>query len=178
MRIALVLLAPTLLLAQTRPRAAQQSSPTATPPVSAHPPGPPLPAEDRNLYRLFFSFYDGLITKVEDAKQQDAQKGAKTQTAAAHLFKISEADLTQATGVIRSVLAQLNKIDNDLKNYHNQVHGKGGQPDPARLQIFAQQRAQIVDNAVQQLTTALPPASWNALHSFVNDDFRLHTGKK
>jgi hypothetical protein len=166
------LLAPSFLAAQAP---VQQGAPQTT---LAQRRGPPLPPDDPSLYRLFFGFYDGLIKTVETAQQQSVSAGVKRQRGIAQLLKINESDLAQVTGVSQSFVASLAQWDSDRKTYAEQAISQHQKPELARLKAFDLQRRQLTDASVQRLVSSLPPASWKALRSFINDRFRLQTGVK
>jgi hypothetical protein len=155
---------------------AEQGAPQTTP---ARRQGPPLPPDDRALYRLFFSFYDGLSKAIESSQQQNPATGVKTQKgAAAHLLKISESDMVQVADVSRSFVTALAQLDSERKNYAQQVMSQHQRPEPAKLQAFDLQRRQLTDDTVQRLISSLPAESWKEVHSFINNQFRMQTGVK
>ena len=78
----------------------------------------------------------------------------------------------------QSFVASLAQLDSDRKSYAEQAISQHQKPDPVRLRAFDLQRKQLTDDSVQRLISSLPVASWQALHSFINDRFRLQTGVK
>jgi hypothetical protein len=124
---------------------------------------------------MFFAFYDRLISEVENSKTQDPSAGAKMQKGTARLLKLNESDLAPVTGIARRFNSAFAQSENDRKSYEAQINSQSQPVYPAKLQGFIQQRQRLTDNAIQQLISSLPPASWTALHSFINDNFRLHT---
>ena len=134
-----------------------------------------LPAEDPRLYHLFFNFHDGLSSLIENRKVQNPQSGGKLEQEAARKLRIQPAEHAKLASISHGFTVDLAKWQNDVKFYVTQVRARKQTPDPAVLRQFDQTRAQILDSAIKQLSATLTPASWAGLHSYINDEHRLHT---
>lgn len=131
-----------------------------------------LPADDPRLFQQFLRFHDGVSTAIETRYGQNSQTAAKEQKAFADKLRVKSDEVPKMSVVARSLIADLNKWQADLKSYVERVRAQKQQPDPAVLQRFNQERSQLVNSAMVRLSTTLTPASWAGLRQYVNGEYR------
>jgi hypothetical protein len=144
-------------------------------PLRAQRSGAPLLPGDPALYQVFFYFHDSVSSAIQHKKALDPVSGAETEKGFASKLRINPEELQKVTDVAHGFVTDLAKRQNDLKAYVDQVRSLKHQPDPAMLAQFDQRKRQLIDAAVHQVGTTLSPASWAGLHSYINDEHRLHT---
>lgn len=132
------------------------------------------PPDDPGLLVMFFHFHSGLSSALDDKKTQDPSGGAKAEKAVAHTLKVQVSDLPQIAAVTHGFVADLDKLQKDLKAYVDESRGNKHEPDPVTLKQFAQKKQELIDAALRDLRTRLSTESWIGLHSYVNDGFRSH----
>lgn len=131
-----------------------------------------LPADDPRLFQQFMRFHEGVSAAIESRYGQNAQAAAKEQKVFADKLRVKSDEVPKMSIVARSLTADLNKWQADLKSYVERVRAQKQQPDPAVLQRYDQERSQLVNSAIVRLSTTLTPASWAGLRQYVNGEYR------
>ncbi len=144
-------------------------------PLLAQRSGAPLPLEDPRLYQVFFQFHDGVSSAIQTKKAQNMESGRKNEKGFASKLRIKHDDLQKVTDVAHGFVTDLAKWQDDLKSYVDKVRSQKQEPDPAVLQQFDQRKLQLIEAAVEQISTSVSSASWVGLHGYINDEHRLHT---
>ncbi len=144
-------------------------------PMTAQRPGSSLPPDDPRLYQLFLAFHDNLNSFVQNRKALAPLAGAKTEESVARLLKVDKAELSAVAAVSHQFVLDLSQLQATVKAYADLARQTKRQPDSAVLLQFQQQKDQLINAAVRQLSLTLTPASWAGLKAYINNEHRLHT---
>ena|SRR5690348_2499451 len=132
------------------------------------------PADDQSVYAMFFNFHHNISLAVDAKKAKNSAAGAQFENGVAHLLRVRQDELAKVRVVSDRFISDLAKWQDDLKKYIDQTRSQKKAPDPANLAQFDQRKQRLFMVALAQLGNTLSPTSWAALHSYINDDYRLH----
>ena len=137
--------------------------------------GSPLPPEDPRLYLLFFHFHDKGSSHIQNKKTQDPVAGGKAEQAFAQKLRVKQQDLEKVTNISHQFVADLAKLEEDLRSSVEKIRAQTQESDGASLAQFDLRKRQLIDSAVHQISTTLSATSWTGLYGYINNEHRLHT---
>ena len=151
--------------------------------AQAQRPGTILPVDSPDLHESFFYVHNDLSNFVEQKSAAEPAAAQRLEQGSATVLGVNRADLPQVRAISKQVVADLKKIDDDRRDHLNRRAKLELGGDPALLKDFALRRQQTVAAGIDKLNKTLPPASWNGLHTFINERHRqsvrvIDTGKK
>ncbi len=146
-------------------------------------PGTILPIDSPDLHESFFYLHNDLSNFVEQKTTAEPAAAQRLEQGTATVLGVNRADLPQVRAISKQVISDLKKIDDDRRDHLNRRAKLELGGDPALLKDFALRRQQTVAAGIDKLSKTLPPASWNGLHTFINERHRqsvrvIDTGKK
>jgi len=137
---------------------------------------PPITnVEDPELYYAFLRAHTDTDLKIQ-ASVPAAATSLSNSTAA--LYRISAADLPKLTAEVRKFNVNLGAWYLAQQNYLYQQKVAKKMPDMKVLVNNQWQRQRLVMNAHAGIHKALPKASWDGLHAYINSDFKASVQQK
>jgi hypothetical protein len=131
-----------------------------------------LAADSNDWYRSFFQFHDQFSTWADQKKASEPAAVQRLDTGAATLFGIDQADLSKLRAISQQVVSDLKAIDKEQTTYPNALAKQEARSNPAVIKDFENRRQASVSSNTDKLKQVLSPASWNGLHTFINDEHR------
>ncbi len=139
-----------------------------------------LPVDSPELYFLYFHFHDRVNSSIQAKKVQPASSETTLSTSEKYFARrlaIDPEELAKVSGIVHQFVVDLEKWNKDLKDLVANVQEQGGQVEQATLETYDQRKLSLIAASVAQLQGILTPASWNGLHSYINEQHRLGTRK-
>ncbi|MGH9718801.1 MAG: hypothetical protein ACRD8O_01195 [Bryobacteraceae bacterium] len=131
-----------------------------------------LPRDSATLYRFFFKFNSDFSDWIDGRKASIPGSSQRLDDGAARLLNLSTGDTQKVTVVSRSVVKDLDKIDQDEQAYVNGLAKREQRPDPRQLKTYRDQRDQVVLQAIGRLKVDLSAESFQRVLYFINEVHR------
>ena len=143
---------------------------SAQPAQPAQPAIASLPADHHDVYNAFFQYH---VSWQKSAVVQAKGKTSSLNQSATDFAKFVHVDTKEigiVSGVSGNVADRLNVLSVARSAY---LASHSDKPSPHDLDQFEIRRQRIILSGVSELSKRLKPSSWNGLHAYVNQDYRL-----
>ena len=128
-----------------------------------------------DLYASFFHFHDDFSRWTDNRAAINAPDTSKFLQGVATYLHVTVVDLPKIAVITHAAVASLKSLNAETRAYVDKVLANRQVADKPTLYRFEARRQQIIQSAINQLKQSLSPASWNGLHSYINEEHRRNT---